>query len=88
MWKNILWTNETKILLLVLGTKRYIWWKPNIAHHPENLIPTVKHGGGIMLSIMLCLIVVFSLNNPLFSHSLTFCEWSPLGGAAVVLYSF
>ena len=28
----------------------YMFWplrrKPNISHHPENTIPTVKHGGG------------------------------------------
>ena len=30
--------------------KRYVWYKPNTSHHPENTIPTVKHGGG---SIML-----------------------------------
>ena len=27
-----------------------VWCKPNTSHHPENHIPTVKHGGG---SIML-----------------------------------
>jgi hypothetical protein len=27
-----------------------VWCKPNTSHHPENNIPTVKHGGG---SIML-----------------------------------
>jgi hypothetical protein len=26
--------------------KRYAWRKPNTSHHPENTIPTVKHGGG------------------------------------------
>jgi hypothetical protein len=30
--------------------QRYVWRKPNAYHYPENLIPTVKHGGG---SIML-----------------------------------
>jgi hypothetical protein len=30
--------------------KHHVWRKPNTSHHPENSIPTVKHGGG---SIML-----------------------------------
>lgn len=49
-WKKILWSDETKIELFGLNAKRYVWRKPNTAHHPENTIPTVKHGGG---SIML-----------------------------------
>ncbi|MBN3279662.1 CRVP protein, partial [Polyodon spathula] len=50
MWQNILWSDETKIELFGLNAKRYVWRKPNTAHHPGNTIPTVKHGGG---SIML-----------------------------------
>ncbi|MGH0165707.1 UNVERIFIED_CONTAM: hypothetical protein FKN15_049940 [Acipenser sinensis] len=43
-WKKILWSDETKIELF--GLKANVWRKPNTAHHPENTIPTVKHGGG------------------------------------------
>ena len=50
MWKKVLWSNETKIVGLGLKEKYYVWWKTNTAHHPEHIIPTVKHGGG---SIML-----------------------------------
>ncbi|KAK6490230.1 extended synaptotagmin-2-like isoform X1 [Huso huso] len=46
----VLWSDETKIELFGLSAKRYVWRKANTAHHPENTIPTVKHGGG---SIML-----------------------------------
>ncbi|MBN3274862.1 TCB1 transposase, partial [Polyodon spathula] len=49
-WKKSLWSDETKIELFGLNTKHYVWRKPNLAHHPENTIPTVKHGSG---SIML-----------------------------------
>ena len=49
-WKKILWSDETKIELFGHQTRRYVWWKPNTAHHQKHTIPTVKHGGG---SIML-----------------------------------
>jgi hypothetical protein len=45
IWKKVLWSDETKIELFGHQGKRYVWCKPNIAHHPENIIPTVKHGG-------------------------------------------
>ena len=50
MWQKAFWSDETKMELLDLNAKRYVWCKPNTAHHPKNTIPTVKHGGG---SIML-----------------------------------
>jgi transposase len=50
IWKNALWSDETKIKLFGHQGKHYVWHKPNTAHHPKDLIPTVKHGGG---SIML-----------------------------------
>ncbi|MBN3272188.1 TCB1 transposase, partial [Polyodon spathula] len=50
IWKKVLWSDETKIELFGHQGKRYVWRKPNTSHHPENTIPTVKHGGG---SIML-----------------------------------
>ncbi|MCJ8737809.1 hypothetical protein PDJAM_G00028230 [Pangasius djambal] len=49
-WKKVFWSDETKIELFGLNAKRYVWWKPNTAHHPEHTIPTMKHvGGSIML---------------------------------------
>ncbi len=47
---KILWSDETKIELFGLNSKRYVWRKPGSAHHLSNTVPTVKHGGG---SIML-----------------------------------
>ena len=35
--------------LFGLNAKRYIWNKPNTAHHPKNTIPTGKHGGGYIM---------------------------------------
>ncbi len=50
MTNKILWSDETKIELFGLNSKRYVWRKPGTAHHLSNTVPTVKHGGG---SIML-----------------------------------
>ncbi len=47
---KIIWSDETKIELFGLNSKRYVWRKPGTAHHLFNTVPTVKHGGG---SIML-----------------------------------
>ncbi len=47
---KMLWSDETKIELFGLNSKRYVWRKPETAHHLSNTVPTVKHGGG---SIML-----------------------------------
>ncbi len=47
---KMLWSDETKIELFGLNSKRYVWRKPGTAHHLSNTVPTVKHGGG---SIML-----------------------------------
>jgi hypothetical protein len=50
IWKKVLWSDKTTIELFGHQGKCYVWCKPNSSHHPENTIPTVKHGGG---SIML-----------------------------------
>ena len=48
--KKVLWSDENEIELIGHQGKRYVWRKPSTSHHPENNIPTVKHGDG---SIML-----------------------------------
>ena len=45
-WRNVLWSDETKIELFGHNDHRYVWRLAS----PKNTIPTVKHGGG---SIML-----------------------------------
>ncbi|KAG2468107.1 TCB1 transposase, partial [Polypterus senegalus] len=47
---KILWSENTKIELFGLNSKRYVWRQPGTAHHLSNTVPTVKHDGG---SIML-----------------------------------
>jgi hypothetical protein len=51
MWEKALWSVETKIDFFSHQGKRYVWRKPDISHHPEETIPTVKHGGGSMFFI-------------------------------------
>ena len=50
-WRNVLWSDETKIELFGQNDHRYVWRKKGDACKPKNTIPTVKHGGS---SIMLC----------------------------------
>uniref|UniRef100_A0A8C5R032 Transposase n=1 Tax=Leptobrachium leishanense TaxID=445787 RepID=A0A8C5R032_9ANUR len=48
-WQNILSTDETKIELFGKNTQHYVWRKKGTAHQHQNLIPTVKHGGGSIM---------------------------------------
>ncbi len=48
-WTNILWTDETKVELFGRCVSLYIWHKTNTAFHINNIIPTVKHGGGSVM---------------------------------------
>uniref|UniRef100_A0A8C9X1V4 Transposase Tc1-like domain-containing protein n=1 Tax=Sander lucioperca TaxID=283035 RepID=A0A8C9X1V4_SANLU len=45
-WLNVLWTDETKIELFGNTKQHYIWRRKGTAYHHENIIPTVKYGGG------------------------------------------
>ena len=49
-WRNVIWSDETKIELFGHHDHRYVWRKKGEAWKPKNTIPTVKHvGGSIML---------------------------------------
>ena len=50
-WRNVLWSDETKIQLFGHNDHRYVWRKKGETCKPKNTIPNAKHGGG---SIMLC----------------------------------
>ena len=50
MRNKILWSDGTKIEIFGMNSRRGVWRRPGTAHHLENALPTVKHGGG---SIML-----------------------------------
>ena len=49
-WRNVLWSDETKIELFGHNEHCYVWRKKGEACKPKKTIPTMKHGGG---SIML-----------------------------------
>ncbi|KAL0148387.1 hypothetical protein M9458_056287 [Cirrhinus mrigala] len=51
---KILWSDETKMELFGLNSKRYVWRKPGTAHHLSNTVPTVKHGGGSIMMLWGC----------------------------------
>ena len=44
-WRNVLWSDETKIKLFCHNDHRYVWRKKGDACKPKNTIPTVKHRG-------------------------------------------
>uniref|UniRef100_A0A8C4N7K6 Transposase n=1 Tax=Eptatretus burgeri TaxID=7764 RepID=A0A8C4N7K6_EPTBU len=48
-WKNVLWTDESKVDLFGLNEKCYVYRKPNTVFHHKDLVPTVKHGGGSIM---------------------------------------
>jgi hypothetical protein len=46
-WQNILWTDKTTVELFGRNTQHhYVWRKKGTAYQHQNLIPTVKYGGG------------------------------------------
>lgn len=49
-WGKVLWSDETKIELFGINSRRRVWRQPSTEFDPKNTLPTVKHGGG---SIML-----------------------------------
>lgn len=48
-WQNVLWTDETKIELFGKNTQHYLWRRKATAYRHENIIPTVKDGGGNLM---------------------------------------
>jgi hypothetical protein len=49
-WRNVPWSDETKVQLFSHNDHRYFWRKKGDACKPKNPIPSVEHeGGSIML---------------------------------------
>jgi len=49
MRNKIIWSDEIKIELVGINSKRFVWIKPGTAPHLPNTIPTVKHGGSSIM---------------------------------------
>jgi hypothetical protein len=45
-WKTVLFTDGSKFNIFGTDGNQYVWRKPKKELDPENVIPTVKHGGG------------------------------------------
>ena len=48
-WQNVLWTDETKLELFGKSHKLYVHRRKNEAYKEKNTVPTVKHGGGLVM---------------------------------------
>uniref|UniRef100_A0A3P9M2F9 Tc1-like transposase DDE domain-containing protein n=1 Tax=Oryzias latipes TaxID=8090 RepID=A0A3P9M2F9_ORYLA len=48
-WKNILWTDETKINLYQNDGKKKVWRRRGEAHDPKHTTSSVKHCGGSLM---------------------------------------
>lgn len=48
-WRRVLWSDETKINLFGSDGRQYVWRKRGTAFNKENLLPSVKHGGGSVM---------------------------------------
>ncbi|GFY52692.1 transposable element Tcb1 transposase [Trichonephila inaurata madagascariensis] len=48
-WKTVVFTDESKLNVFRSDGRGKVWRKKNTAVKPENLTPTVKHGGGSVM---------------------------------------
>ncbi|KAG2458785.1 TCB1 transposase, partial [Polypterus senegalus] len=48
-WKNILWTDETKINLYQNDGKKKVWRRHGPPHYPKHTTSSVKHSGGSVM---------------------------------------
>lgn len=45
-WQTVLWSDETKIELFGINSKRYVCCKNKTVYYPNDTIHTMKHGDG------------------------------------------
>ncbi|GFS63626.1 uncharacterized protein TNCV_1961841 [Trichonephila clavipes] len=50
-WNDVIFSDESKFNIFGSDGRRMVSRKPNTSHHPKHTIPTVKHGGGSVMSL-------------------------------------
>lgn len=48
-WERVIFTDECKFMVFGGDGRAKVWRKPNAALEPQNINPTVKHGGGSVM---------------------------------------
>ena len=48
-WERVLFSDESKFCIFGIKGKKLVWRKTGTAFNKENLVPTVKHGGGSIM---------------------------------------
>ena len=48
-WKDVLWSDETKINLFGSGGVQHVWRRPGQEFNDQCIVPTVKHEGGSVM---------------------------------------
>ncbi|GFU04227.1 transposable element Tc1 transposase [Trichonephila clavipes] len=49
-WNEVIFSDESKFNIFGSDGRRMVSRKPNTSHHSKHTIPTVKHGGGSVMS--------------------------------------
>ncbi|GFU80795.1 uncharacterized protein TNCV_515221 [Trichonephila clavipes] len=49
-WNEVIFSDESRFNIFGSDGRRMVSRKPNTSHHPKHTIPTVKHGGGSVMS--------------------------------------
>ncbi len=49
-WNHVLWSDETKINLFGSDGVKRVWRQPGEEYKDKCVLPTVKHGGGSVMS--------------------------------------
>ena len=47
-WKTVIWSDESKFNLFGSDGKVMVWRIPKEEYDPHYIVPTVKHGGGLV----------------------------------------
>ncbi|GFV15526.1 transposable element Tc1 transposase [Trichonephila clavipes] len=71
-WKKVIFSDESKFNIFGSDGRRTVWRKSNTVLDPKNLRPTVKHGGGSVMSAMLGMTKVEFLHSAEWHHG----DWS------------